>query len=74
MTESAFYANAELISEKADMLNNYYWHFGKPDSFSADLERYRKVTPQSVSDCAKKYLDLDKYVEITVVPETKEAK
>lgn len=74
MTESAFYANAELISEKADMLNNYYWHFGKPDSFSADLERYRKVTPQSVSDCAKKYLDLDKYVEITVVPEKKEAK
>ncbi|MBQ7502087.1 insulinase family protein [bacterium] len=67
--ESNFYANVELCSEKADMLNNYYVHFGKADSFAADLGRYHKVTPQSVSECAKQYLDLENYVEITVVPE-----
>lgn len=74
MAESSYYTNIEHCSEKADMLNNYYVHFGKPDSFSADLARYKKVTPQTISACAKKYLDLSKYAEITVVPEKKEAK
>lgn len=67
--ESNFYSNVELCSEKADMLNSYYVHFGKPDSFAADLDRYHRVTPQSVSECAKGCLDLENYVEITVVPE-----
>ncbi|MBQ7528779.1 insulinase family protein [bacterium] len=59
----------EFSSNKADKLNDYYVHFGKPNSFSDDLARYRRVTPESISACARKYLDLNNYVEITVVPE-----
>lgn len=70
--ESTYYYGSELIGERADMLNNYYRHFGQPDYFAKDLDRYHKVTPESVSDCAKRYLTLDKYVEITVVPEKKD--
>lgn len=71
--EHGFLADMEDCQDKADKFNNYYRHFGKADSFSEDLERYRRVTPQSVSDCAKRYLDLEKYVEISAIPE-KEAK
>lgn len=73
MTESSYFATVEHVSEKADLLNNYWVHFGNPDSFDADLERYRQVTPQSVMECARQYLDLQKYVELTVVPEKEEA-
>ncbi|MBQ7528777.1 insulinase family protein [bacterium] len=73
INEFCYLSGMEHCSGKADMLNNYYVHFGKPDSFAEDLNRYRKVTPQSVSVCAKKYIDFDNYVEITVIPE-KEAK
>ena len=73
MTESSYFATVEHVSEKAELLNNYWVHFGNPDSFDADLERYRQVTPQSVMECARQYLDLQKYVELTVVPEKEEA-
>lgn len=65
----SLYSKLEHGSEKADLLNNYYVHFNNPDSFAADIDRYKKATPHSVSEAAKIYLDLHSFAEMKVVPE-----
>ena len=61
-------------NQLAEQLNLYYWAFGRADGgFDRDLERFRRVTPEEISACAKRYLSRDKRVEITVVPERKKA-
>ncbi len=56
------------IETKADALNGYQFYLGNPNSFSFDLERYRKVTPKSLLDRAKRILNLNARVVFTVLP------
>ncbi len=68
--EASFLRSIESVSGKADQLNEYYYQTGKPDSFQADLDRYRNVTAADVQRVIKQYL-LTNRVMISVVPQGK---
>ena len=68
--EANFLRRIESVSQKADQLNEYYYQTGKPDSFQADLDRYRAVTAADVQRVVQKYLQADR-VMISVVPQGK---
>jgi len=68
--EAGFLRNIESVGGKADQLNEYYYQTGKPDSFQADLDRYRNVTAADVQRVIKKYLQANR-VMISVVPQGK---
>jgi zinc protease len=56
------------LAAKADALNSYQFYLGIPNSFAFDLERYRKTTPKSLLERAKKILTFDARVVINVLP------
>jgi zinc protease len=56
------------LAAKADALNNYQFYLGNPNSFAADLERYRKVTPKSLLARAKLVLNFNARVVLNVLP------
>ena len=57
---------------KSDQLNAYNVFRGDPDFFGSDLERYRRATPQSVRNAARRYLPFDRRVVLSIVPRGKE--
>jgi zinc protease len=65
--EISFLERLELVSAKADQLNSYLFYTGTPDYFNQDLERFRRLTPQSLSDAARRYLS-DRRIVLSVVP------
>ena len=67
------YDRLESNLNVASTLNRYYCTVGEADYFNQDLERYRRVTPQDVSACAKRFLLPDKRVEISILPEVRKA-
>jgi zinc protease len=66
--EIAFLERLELVSAKADLLNAYLFHTGTPDYFNQDLERFRSLTPQDVSAAARRYLDAERRIVLSIVP------
>ncbi len=69
--ESAFLNGLERVGAKADQLNEYYYATGNPDSFQADLDRYRAVTAEQVRQAVRHYL-LKPKVVLSVVPTGKQ--
>jgi zinc protease len=69
-TEAAFLRGIERVAGKADRLNAYYYQTGNPDSFQADLDRYRAVTAADVQRVVKQYLRTNR-VMASVVPQGK---
>ena len=65
--EAQFLRRIETMRGTADQLNRYFYLNGKPDSFQADLDRYRAVTAADVKRVLKKYLETNR-VMISVVP------
>ncbi|HNO77542.1 MAG TPA: pitrilysin family protein [Phycisphaerae bacterium] len=61
----------QSILTKADRLNMYEFYYGEPNSFKADLDRYRNTTPQSVRDAARNVLKSDARLVMRVIPEIK---
>ena len=59
----------ESLLARADLLNNYQFHFGEPDSLQADLERYRKVMPLGIVAQVRRCLTADARLILRVVPE-----
>lgn len=55
--------------EVADSLNQYEFYFGEPDSFEADLNRYRNATPEAVQRWASDVLTPHARLIIRVLPE-----
>jgi zinc protease len=53
---------------KSDQLNAYNVFRGDPDFFTGDLERYRRATPTTVRNAARKYLAFDRRVILSIVP------
>ena len=53
---------------KSDQLNAYNVILGHPGYFSADLDRYRVATRESVRTAAETYLPFDRRVILSVVP------
>src|SRR5690606_6050751 len=66
--EISFLESLELVSAKADMLNRYLYYTGSPDYFNEDLERYRRLSPESLSAAARQYLDADRRIVLSIVP------
>jgi zinc protease len=53
---------------KSDQLNAYNVFVGDPGFFDRDLERYRRVTPESMQSAARRMLRPDARVALSVVP------
>jgi zinc protease len=53
---------------KSDQLNAYNVFRGNPDFFAGDLERYRRATPLTVRNAARKYLAFNRRVLLSIVP------
>lgn len=52
----------------ANALNSYEYFWGEPNSFKADIDRYRNATVKSVKKWAKRVLNPDERLILTVMP------
>lgn len=66
--EIAFLERLERVATKADMLNEYLFYTGDPEYFEEDLERYRALTPAAVSAAARRWLQPERSIVLSVVP------
>jgi zinc protease len=53
---------------KSDQLNAYNIFIGDPGFFERDLERYRRVSPESMQEAARRWLRRDGRIVLSVVP------
>ena len=60
------------IESKADLLNEYEYFWGEPNSFRRDLDRYRQATVDGIQKWAKTVLTPTARVMIRVLPEEPE--
>jgi predicted Zn-dependent peptidase len=67
--ETAFVDGLQSPDERADDLNRYLFHFGDPDGFQRDLDRYLTATPQDVRAWARTVLGAPGRLEMTVLPQ-----
>jgi zinc protease len=67
--EARFLGRLEMVAEKADQLNAYFYATGKPDGFATDLARYRNATPADLKRAAA-YLTKPKVI-LSVIPQGK---
>jgi zinc protease len=58
---------------KSDQLNAYNVMRGNPAYFAEDLARYRRATPDSVRDAARRILQFDRRVLLSIVPRGQQA-
>ncbi len=59
----------QSLRNKADKLNEYEYYFGNPNSFARVLEGYRKATPASIRDAARRTLEPENRLIMRVLPE-----
>lgn len=65
-------ARLQSIGSMADLMNQYEFVWGEPNSFARDLERFRTTTPTRVQAAATQYLQLDRRAILRVLPEQPE--
>ena len=66
--EASFVKQLESIGGKAGRLAFNYWIAGDPGYIQKELDTYYQVTPATVAEAAKKYLDPNARVILTVNP------
>lgn len=66
--ETAFVLRLEKLRQRADLLNQYLAFAGRPDYLAEDLARYRRVTPASLLQWARRVLDPRRRSELWVLP------
>ncbi len=59
----------QSVLRKADQLNRYNHYFGEPNSFSADLDRYRQATVDGIRRMAAQVIDPEARLIMQVLPE-----
>jgi zinc protease len=69
--ETTFVDGMQTIAGKARQMNAYYALTGRPDDFAADLNRYETITAGDVQAALNQWLQRDRRVELSVVPEAK---
>lgn len=67
-TERTFAQIIENLDRKADILNEFDFYLGEPNSFKRVLDQYRALTPESVKATISSVLTPDR-LELTVLPE-----
>lgn len=65
--KSSYIFSLQKQSSLVDQINNYNCNLGEPNSFIFDLDRYTRVTKQSVAVIKEIYLDKP-FIELHVVP------
>jgi len=66
--EADFVYGLQSVLGKADRLNAYTLAVGDPGYLDADLERYRRITPEDVVRVLRKYLQADRRLEMHLLP------
>jgi len=66
--ETSFWQGLQSVSERADLLNTYQFHFGDPGAIGRDRARYDAVTPETVRRWAREVLDPGSRLILRVVP------
>jgi predicted Zn-dependent peptidase len=66
--ETGAVSRLESLHARADALNRYQFHYGTPDGFERDLDRYRQATPGSVMSWGRSVLNPDRRLVMTVMP------
>jgi predicted Zn-dependent peptidase len=66
--ETRTVSRLQSILRVADSLNAYQFHFGEPDSFARDLDRYRKATTEDVRRWSQRVLAPQTRLIMRVVP------
>ncbi len=69
-TEASFLRSIQQVAGKADRLNAYFFQTGNPDSFQADLDRFKAVSAADVQRVVRQYLRATR-VMASVVPQGK---
>lgn len=64
----SFYGRVESVVSRASLLSGYLHLAGRPDYLAADLARYIELDGPAVQAAAKRWLSLDRYVRIDIVP------
>lgn len=59
----------QSIDQKADMMNEFEFYYGDPDSFQREIDAFRAATPASVKAAVQKYL-LANHLTLRVIPES----
>ncbi|MEM7517670.1 MAG: insulinase family protein, partial [Planctomycetota bacterium] len=67
--EAGFLKGLEGLLNRAEALNRYHHYFGEANSFSSDLDRWRKSTPERISSVIDRYLGEGR-VDLRVNPES----
>ena len=67
--EVSFLEQLEVVSAKADQLNEYLYYTGTPDYFNQDIARFRSLTPPDLSAAARRFLDPERRVVLSIVPQ-----
>jgi len=71
--EEARIANAlQGIDQKADLMNEFEFYYGDPDSFQREIDAFRAATPASVKAAVQKYLQAN-HLTLRVIPQSSEA-
>ena len=66
-----FYARLESVISRASTLSTYYHFTGSADYLQQDLGRYTGASASGVHGAAKKWLGLERYVRVDIVPGAK---
>ena len=66
--ETSFWQGLQSVSERADLLNTYQFHFGDPGAIGRDRARYDAVTPETVRRWARDVLDPGSRLILRVIP------
>ncbi len=72
--ETRLWNAVEALRTRASILARYNGTLGEPNALAQDLERYARVTPESVMAEAKKTLDWNRVLTLRVTPRTQGSK
>jgi predicted Zn-dependent peptidase len=67
--ETTFWQEIETISDRADLLNAYQYHYGDPGAITRDRARYGEVTIETARHWAREVLKPERRLRLRVVPE-----
>ncbi len=69
--ETTFLESLEMLAQKADQFNAYFYYTRNPDYFNEDLSRLKALSPNDVSAFVQTYLRPDRRVVLSIVPQGK---
>jgi zinc protease len=71
--KKGFYQRLESYSSKASLIGSYFLHTGQGDYVQQDFARYESPSATQIIEAGKKFIDLDAYIRIDVLPGDKNA-